>query len=117
MWDATYHDLQRQVKTLSARLAEFELEDEAPVAAEVVATPQPVETPTLIPMSPLTVTTTSMMTSTYPVAGAGAAPAPTASPSAGAGAIEAFNASSAATAASTSCLASVRKDASCSPAR
>lgn len=103
MWETTYRDLQQQVKTLRARLAEFELEADADEITPV----------------PMTIAESTMMT--YPAIGpAEPVPAPTASVAAGTGggvAVAAFNASSAASAASTSCLASVRNAASCSPAR
>lgn len=86
LWESAYRDLQQQVKQLSAKLAEFELDDEE-VEVPKPAAAKPAEMNQAV------------------VAGSPA------------GEEASLKAASAAMAESTSCLASVRSAASCSPAR
>jgi len=93
LWENAYRELQQQVKQLSAKLEEFELDD---------LDDEELETSVIVPLPRQAVGVAS------PV------PAPTVEVPAS---VTAVNAASAASAESTSCLASVRSAASCSPAR
>lgn len=95
LWETAYRELQHRVQQLTAKLEEFELDD---------LDEEELETSVIVPLPRQAVGVTS------PV------PAPTVAVPASVE-LTADKASSAAMAESTSCLASVRNAASCSPAR